>query len=576
MNFIRQALLILPFAFVSACGGGGGNSSPTTPPVASNPNLTISATPILKSEEDAPYSFPVTVNNASGIVQFEIENAPAWLRVSGTDTRSAKVSGTPRTDSDTGVFSNIIVSATDEKQRTISLSPFTLEVTAVNDPPVITFEKTSLVLDARERFRINYNVTDEEGDAVELRLGGIVNDLNAEVTDTAITGVARDVNVVRSGNLNVTLSSSGETFDNRIDAKIFPVTESGNGRTIFGRKSGAGVNLVVLGDGYTAQQSDLYRADAEDFITEMHLDQGILSHMSAWNVHVVDTPSNQSGADSDYGTDTVDTYFGSGYNCANIQRLICANRSLVWSTALTEYPEVDQVVLIVNDARYGGSGGSFSIYARSAPSIALHEMGHSFADLRDEYVDEAIADRANSFFEGRDSNVSKSTNPSVVPWSHWIEDKNNYPTREGDAPGQVGVFEGALYNASGFYRPLGDSRMRSNDAFFGQVGTEEWIEHIYRAAGPVSDVMPASSDVMAAANEDVEFSIQPLFNLDIQKITWSINGVVQDGFSNKSELVLNASGGDYVVEVKVEDVTGKVRKPNAYANYSRVWTVALN
>lgn len=577
MAFFRLTLLFFAFLFLSACGGGGGNASPASA-ASSTPNtdLIIRGTPVLKAEEDAAYSFSVNVGNASGNVEFQIENGPAWMTAVNSGNVSANVSGTPKTDADAGIFENITISATDGRRRKASLAPFNLEVIAVNDPPFITFQETALILDARESFVLSYTITDEEGDRVELELAGMADDLNATVSGSAITGTARDVNEVRSGVLDVALISNGDTVDTSIDAKIFPKTANGEGRTIFGRKSGAGVNLVILGDGYTAEQSDLYRADAEDFIREMHLDSGIESHMPAWNIHVVDKPSNQSGADDDYGTDTVDTYFGSGFNCADIQRLICANRSLVWTTALNTYPQVDQVVLIVNDARYGGSGGSFSIYARSAPAIALHEMGHSFADLRDEYVDSAIADRANSFYEGRDANVSKSTDPNVVPWSHWIDDKNDYPTRVGDAPGEVGIFEGALYNASGFYRPLGDSRMRSNDAFFGVVSTEAWIEEIYATAGPVRTVIPNDTAVSGAANEDLEFIVQPLFNSDVQKITWKIDGVVQDNFTNRSELLLNSGAGEYVVDVVVEDSTGKVRKPNAFSNFSRSWTVTLN
>jgi len=378
MAFFRLTLLFFAFLFLSACGGGGGNASPASA-ASSTPNtdLIIRGTPVLKAEEDAAYSFSVNVGNASGNVEFQIENGPAWMTAVNSGNVSANVSGTPKTDADAGIFENITISATDGRRRKASLAPFNLEVIAVNDPPFITFQQTALILDARESFVLSYTITDEEGDRVELELAGMADDLNATVSGSAITGTARDVNEVRSGVLDVALISNGDTVDTSIDAKIFPKTANGEGRTIFGRKSGAGVNLVILGDGYTAEQSDLYRADAEDFIREMHLDSGIESHMPAWNIHVVDKPSNQSGADDDYGTDTVDTYFGSGFNCADIQRLICANRSLVWTTALNTYPQVDQVVLIVNDARYGGSGGSFSIYARSAPAIALHEMGHT-------------------------------------------------------------------------------------------------------------------------------------------------------------------------------------------------------
>src|SRR5258708_7869266 len=81
-------------------------------------------------------------------------------------------------------------------------------------------------------------------------------------------------------------------------------------------------------------------------------------------------------------------YFGSTFNYAGIDRLLVpVNSSHIYSVLANNFPQYDQVFVVVNSTKYGGSGGfaaTASINSSSA-EIAIHEMGHSFAALRDEY-----------------------------------------------------------------------------------------------------------------------------------------------------------------------------------------------
>ena len=90
----------------------------------------------------------------------------------------------------------------------------------------------------------------------------------------------------------------------------------------------------------------------------------------------------------------------------------------MFNVTLDEYPNVDELVMLVNDPRYGGSGGSVAVASASAPEIALHELGHSFAGLADEYVDNDIPALVSSEYrEGLFANITQIQNPEVVPWS---------------------------------------------------------------------------------------------------------------------------------------------------------------
>jgi len=353
------------------------------------------------------------------------------------------------------------------------------------------------------------------------------------------------------------------------------MTASGLGKTIIGSKQGPGIHLVILGDGYQEQEFELYQQDAYNFIADMSSDPGIAEHMPAWNIHVVKTHSVESGVDEEYGVDEINTYFNSGYGCADIARLVCADNGIIYNVLLDEYPHFDQSVLIVNGTKYGGSGGFVSIFSRTSPEIALHEMGHSFANLADEYLDENLAESAaNRYQEGSLANVSTSIDPNLVPWAHWIDDKDNYPMTEGEEG--VGIFEGSYYNDSGFYRPLSSSRMKTNAVDFGVVNSEQWIISIYQTTGAVSSISPSSGVLTVANNEDAKFSVEPIFASQTQSIQWYIDDVLQSQYANQKIINVSKPVGEYAVAVKVNDITAKVRKVGSNADFTFVWQLTVN
>ncbi|MEW6990400.1 M64 family metallopeptidase [Colwelliaceae bacterium 6441] len=555
-----------------SCGGGGSTNSGTKNNGSIQLPLSISGTPVLTAIEDETYSFQTLVSNGSGGYSYSIENAPSWLSISS----SGLVSGTPLTDADTGTFTEIIVSVTDSAQNTASLTAFNLDVTAVNDAPRITVNTSELSLESKETFNISYSVIDEENDNLQVSVVGLESAFNINILNTVIDGTVLDINEVVHGAINIVVTDSGgQSTSHEIVVNLFPVTDSGLGLTLVGSQNGPGIHLVILGDGYQESEYELYKEDVFKFINLLAADGGIAQHSVGWNVHLARTFSVESGADTNYGEDAVNTYFNSGYNCRSIQRLICLDSTIVNSLLLSEFPQHDQAVIIVNDSRYGGSGGQFSVYSRNSPQIALHEMGHSFANLADEYIDEALAESAaNRYSEGIYANISANTDPNEVTWSHWIDDKNNYPTTGSNT--EVGIFEGALYNEVGFYRPLSNSRMSSNNANFGVVSSEQWILSIYDTAGAVIGLFPTTKDVTKNEGDGIEFGVNTLFDRTIQTIKWSIDGVVKNELTDKDIITLEEASGTYSVMVSISDITGKIRKIDTSADFSYEWRLTVN
>jgi hypothetical protein len=346
--------------------------------------------------------------------------------------------------------------------------------------------------------------------------------------------------------------------------------------TIRGERCGAGVHLYVLGDSYTAAQQILLLDDAARFISFALADEGIRSYLLHWNIHVVRTISTESGIDSVYGVDEVDSAFGSGFNCLGIARMICTSQYAVLEALIEVSNDADALpVLLVNSDRYGGSGGSISVFSSSSPQIALHEMGHSFAGLADEYIDAQVAAiKLRSWSEGRYPNATRFSDPADVPWTHWIDDLDNYPSLAGEAG--VGVFEGAYYNPYGFYRPLSTSRMRSNFADFGPVNSETWVLENYRLSSPVSAASPHASRVSLVTGEFQRFSVELQFNEELQDINWFLDGIDQGLDDSKHFLFASNVSGVHTLTLRVRDDSGRIRLDQmGYSDFNWTWDITV-
>lgn len=377
-------------------------------------------------------------------------------------------------------------------------------------------------------------------------------------------------NVERYTNEDVVIiatHSNGEVHIENISLGVFPGRNAGKGWSLQGQHNDKHINLVVMGDGYREEDKIKFFNDIQDFIYLMENDSGIGPYMSAWSVHGVFTPSIDSGVNSGENENSKSTYFKSYYNCANIQRLICTDNTKVFNVANQEYPEFDTVVMIVNDARYGGSGGRVSVFSAGQPQIALHELGHTFAGLADEYVDSAIAHRysPSEYVEGTFPNISAKNNSALVPWKHWVDEQAG-----------VGVFEGGLYNALGFYRPNESSIMKSIYSPFGVVNSEIWVRNIYEKVNPISAYLPKDNVVSASSSVAKSFSIELPFDLPIQTVRWYLNNRELTHYRDAVLVHQHFDTGVHELKVVVDD-TQSVREWGAMDLQRRnVWRVEVN
>ena len=263
-------------------------------------------------------------------------------------------------------------------------------------------------------------------------------------------------------------------------------------------------------------------------------------------------------------------------------------------TAAAAIPNWDAIVVIVNDTTYGGAGGSFSTISTNtaAADVFIHEYGHSFTGLADEYDTPFPGFPACSDTGGGvscEANVTDEVNQADIKWSYLIDGSTPIPTPDTSAyDNEVGLFEGARYQSSGMYRPKRICNMRTLGTEFCEVCQEAYIFELYTGlyAGDgfrkISLIEPGTvipSDFTPTGTVSVPFdfslkTLQPTHDLSIR---WFVDGVMVEDIAS-SDIVqtfeyIPSSAGVVEVMVRIKD-----RSPLVDSNrevdlpfYQRVW-----
>lgn len=270
------------------------------------------------------------------------------------------------------------------------------------------------------------------------------------------------------------------------------------------------VDLVIVGDGYTAEEMSKFRADAKYFNDAMFATEPFKSRRNDFNVWIVEAASGESGIDKPDKNIWKDTPLGTMYNTFGSARYILTeeNRALRDIIAVVPY---DFILILVNDDRYGG-GGIYNLYTTCYTKtdavgkewqmeyVYVHEFGHSFGGLGDEYYSSQVS--YNEFYprgvEPWEPNLTALTDAGRLKWGDLVAQGTPLPTpwdkaaydslgrerskldrlakdyyekrepiyqaetkilKESPFAGRAGAFEGAGYVSEGIYRPAIDCRM---------------------------------------------------------------------------------------------------------------------
>ncbi|MDT5269427.1 MAG: hypothetical protein QOH49_1613 [Acidobacteriota bacterium] len=336
------------------------------------------------------------------------------------------------------------------------------------------------------------------------------------------------------------------------------------------------VDIVILGDGYTAAEMSKYQSDIQQFVQLMFEQEPLKEYQRFFNVHRIDVVSAESGSDHPENGTSRNTAFDSGYNCGNIQRLICANTFKVSNVAAASLApaQIDLIILIVNDPIYGGSGGQIAVASTNtaAVELVLHESGHTFGLLADEYTDSPPT--CSNTSEPSEANVTRQTVRGSIKWNAWIDPSTPLPTTS-TQPALPGLYQGARYCTQGLYRPTFNSKMRTLNAPYEQINSEQLVRRIYNTVSPIDSASPANRSLQLTTGQSQTFSVAtPAPLTHALSVSWIIDG--QPAGTSPS-LTVNAGtlgAGSHTVEATVRDLTTFVRSDPEQLLIERVsWSV---
>jgi IgA Peptidase M64/Peptidase M64 N-terminus len=268
------------------------------------------------------------------------------------------------------------------------------------------------------------------------------------------------------------------------------------------------VDILLMGDGYTAAEMDKWHKDAQRLTETLFSVSPFRERRSAFNVWAVDTPADESGVSRPSDGVWRKSPLRASYDAFGSERYVLTfdNKRMREAAAAAPYEFIE---IVVNDRKYGG-GGIHNLYATvaadnaSTPYVFVHEFGHHFAGLADEYYTSDVAYETgaahpepwepNATIDPQASKWKDLIGPGTplpAPWPkaefealqksiqakrHEIRAQKR-PESEMEAlfaaelaqtvpllarppwGNKVGAFEGAMYEAKGYYRPQADCIM---------------------------------------------------------------------------------------------------------------------
>ncbi|MDH3198793.1 MAG: IgA Peptidase M64 [Candidatus Krumholzibacteria bacterium] len=284
-------------------------------------------------------------------------------------------------------------------------------------------------------------------------------------------------------------------------------------------------DIAVVGEGYTVAEEAKFRRDLERFTKVFFASEPCKSHKARFNVYGILKPSAQSGIDEPRHGSFRATAVGATFNSMGSERYILTEENQALRDIARHVP-YDALYIMVNHHRYGG-GGIYNFYCTFTADnqwseyLMVHEFGHSFFGLADEYYTSAVAyeDYYATGYEPAEPNITAESDRAKLKWKHLVAPETEIPTpweksdydamdmawqetrralndrvaglRRSGAPeaevkaaeaeydrrdrehaekmyaylsaseraGEVGAFEGAGYASTGLYRPMVDCIM---------------------------------------------------------------------------------------------------------------------
>lgn len=275
------------------------------------------------------------------------------------------------------------------------------------------------------------------------------------------------------------------------------------------------VDIVLIGDGYTVAEKEKFHRDATRLVDALFDTEPFKSRRSDFNVRAIDLQAAESGISRPRAGQFRRNPTGAEYNIFDSERYMLTHDNKTLRDIASAVP-YDFLEILVNEEQYGGGGifnfqSTTSVDTAFAPYVFVHEFGHHFAALGDEYFTSPVAYETGAAFhpEPWEPNITALHDPQNLKWKDLVEEDTPIPTpwpkaeyekrsreiqkkraelRSRNAPeseldklffeerewmtkflgsqkysNTVGAFEGASYEPEGLYRPEMDCIMFTRD-----------------------------------------------------------------------------------------------------------------
>ena len=228
------------------------------------------------------------------------------------------------------------------------------------------------------------------------------------------------------------------------------------------------IDIAILAEGYNSGEMDKFITDAKRLTDSLFTIAPFSQLKDHFNVYALKTPSAESGTDIPGEHIYRNTLFNSSFYTFDISRYLTVSDLKTVCDMAADAP-YDQLIVLVNSSRYGGGGFYNSINVCTSdnalsPNVFVHEFGHGFGGLADEYYTSEVAfdDYYSLKVEPWEPNLTTMVNFDLK-WKNMVDVETPIPTpREVKYRSVVGAFEGGGYRSKGIFSPMEDCRMKSN------------------------------------------------------------------------------------------------------------------
>lgn len=240
------------------------------------------------------------------------------------------------------------------------------------------------------------------------------------------------------------------------------------------------IDVAIVAEGYTADEMEIFYKDAKKATDDILAYEPYKGMKEKFNFIAVGIPSQESGVSIPHNNQWLNTALESHFDTFYMDRYLTTLHLFKLHDALAGIP-YEHIIILTNTDNYGG-GGIFNSYVLSAAHnkwaspVVVHEFGHSFGGLADEYFYDdmyspyylpdvepweqnitTLADFSSKWADmikgdWKDAVVSKADQKTDT-WKKDFKDLKSY---------KVGVYEGGGYQSEGVYRPYPTCRMRDN------------------------------------------------------------------------------------------------------------------